>query len=181
MLLRYRNAFTFSNIWRLLLASIIAIPLGVELLRTVDEHVIRMILAFVVIGYVIMNLVVDRLPKLEHPAWGLGLGFIGGLLAGAYNIGGPPAVMYATGREWLADEFRANLQTYSIINNIVVVLAHARNGNLTPDVLQLFIWVIPAVGAGLIVGFALNDRIQQDIFRKIVLALLFVSGVRLLF
>lgn len=181
MFFRYRNAFSFSHIWRLLLAAIIAIPIGVELLRTVDENVIRTVLALVVIGYVIMNLVLEHLPRLEHPAWGWALGFIGGLLAGAYNIGGPPAVMYATGRKWLADEFRANLQTYSIINNIVVVLAHARNGNLTPEVLQLFVWVIPAVAVGLILGFALNDRINQDIFRKIVLALLFVSGVRLLF
>jgi len=180
MVLRYRSAFSFSHIWRLLLAAIIAIPIGVELLRVVDEQLIRTVLAFVVIGYVLMNVLLDHLPKLEHPLWGYALGFIGGLLAGAYNIGGPPAVIYATGRQWLADEFRANLQTYSLINNIVVVLAHARNGNLTPDVLQLFVFVLPIVAIGMLVGFSLNNRINQSIFRKIVLALLLISGIRLL-
>jgi len=180
MLLRYRSAFSFSNIWRLLVGAIIAIPIGVELLRVVDEGIIRTVLAFVVIGYVLLNLALEHLPKLEHPLWGWFLGFIGGLLAGAYNIGGPPAVMYATGRQWQADEFRANLQTYSLINNIVVVMAHARNGNITPDVLQLFVFVIPTAFLGLILGFALNEYINQDVFRKLVLGLLFVSGVRLL-
>lgn len=180
MILRYRSAFTLSNIWRLVVAAIFAIPLGVHLLGVVDEQIIRAVLAFVVIGYVVLNLALDRLPKLEHPLWGYVMGFVGGLLAGAYNIGGPPAVMYATGRKWLADEFRANLQTYSLVNNIVVVLAHARNGNLTTDVLHLFVLIMPTVFLGLILGFALNDRINQDVFRKIVLLLLFISGVRLL-
>ena len=181
MLLRYRSALSLNQIWRVLIAAVIAIPLGVELPRIMDEQIIRTILAVVVIGYVLMNLMLEHLPKLNHTLWGWGLGFIGGLLAGAYNIGGPPVVIYATGRRWLANEFRANMQTYSIINNVVVILAHARLGNLTPNVFQYFVLIIPSLAVGLLLGFALNNHINQALFRKLVLALLFVSGVRLLF
>ena len=180
MILKYRSALTFSHVSVLLLSSVIAIPLGVDLLKIVDEQIIRTVLAMVVIGYVVLTLLLEKLPSLEHPAWAYGLGFIGGLLAGAYNIGGPPAVIYATGRKWLADEFRANLQTYALVNSGVVLFAHFREGNLTLEVLQLFVWSVPALILGLSLGFVLNERINQDVFRKLVLILFLITGVRLL-
>jgi len=180
MIFKYRRALNLRHIWGLLLSSAIAIPFGVNLLTTVDEQVVRAILAMIVIGYVFLTLWSDRLPTLKHAVWAYSLGFIGGLLTGAFNIGGPPAVIYGTGHEWLADEFRANLQTYAMVNGVVVLLAHFYEGNLTSEVWHLFILSIPAILLGLLLGFGLNPYINQEKFRKVVLVLFLVMGVQLL-
>ncbi len=180
MILKYRSMLNLRHVWGLLVSSAIAIPFGVNLLTAIDEHVVRTILATIIIGYVFLTIWSDRLPTLDHPAWAYGLGFIGGLLSGTFNIGGPPAVIYGTGRRWLANEFRANLQTYALVNGAVVLIVHFHEGNLTPEVWQLFILSIPAILLGLSLGFGLNNYINQQKFRKLVLALFLVMGMRLL-
>jgi uncharacterized protein len=180
MIYKYRSALNLRNVWMLILASAIAIPFGVNLIAVVDERVVRTILAMIVIGYVLLNVFSDRLPTLEHPAWAYGLGFVGGLLFGAFNIGGPPAVIYGTGRRWLADEFRANIQIYALVNGTVVLITHFYEGHITADIWYLFIFNIPAMCLGLLLGFGLNTYINQEKFRKLVLGLFLIMGVRLL-
>lgn len=180
MIVKYRKMLRLQQVRGLVLSSAIAIPIGVSLLTTLDEQVVRVILAIIVIGYVVLSVVLDHLPTLDHPSWAYGLGFVGGLLTGTFNIGGPPAVIYGTGRQWLADEFRANIQTYALVNGTVVLFVHFRAGNLTPEVWQLFLLSIPAIFLGLSLGFGLNEYINQAKFRKLVLALFLVMGVQLL-
>jgi uncharacterized protein len=72
------------------------------------------------------------------------------------------------------------LQGFFLLNSAAVILTHALGGNFTRPVWQAYGLALPAIGLGLVAGFALDKRIEPAVFRKIVLLLLIVLGVKLL-
>ena len=134
----------------------------------------------VIIGYALFALLEIRLPQMTHPAWGYGFGFLAGLLGGAYNTSGPPVIVYGNSRGWEPDEFKSNLQGFFLISSIVIALGHAWNGNLTPEVWRYFLTAIPALAVGIVAGIRLDKFLNLETFRKTVLALLIVMGIRLI-
>jgi len=120
------------------------------------------------------------LPELKQPAWAFGFGFVGGLLSGAYNVAGPAAVIYGNCRGWQPAEFKSNLQAFFLINDLTVVAGHALAGNLTPIVWSNYLVALPAIVLGIFVGLKIDRRMNPSVFRKIVLVLLIVMGLRLI-
>lgn len=179
LLIRYRGALHMDAIWRLVLASLPGIPLGILALRGVDERLILTILGLVLAGYALYALANIRLPELKTPAWAYGFGFLAGALGGAYNTSGPPVVIYANFKRWPPAEFKSNLQAFFITNSVLVVSGHALSGNYTPEVLSLYAAVLPGLALGVLLGISLDRWINPEFFRKIVLVLTLLMGLRL--
>ncbi len=180
MLLRYRRALNIRAVARLAGASILGIPIGVFLLKTVDVDVITAVLGSVIIIYALYSLFRLRLPALSHPSWAYGFGFIGGILSGAFNTSGPAIVIYATCRRWSPTEFKGNLQGFFLLNSIMTLTTHTLSGNYTPFVFQNYLWALPGIALGFLVGFSLDKKINPAQFQKIVLLLLLFLGFRLI-
>lgn len=180
LLARYRQALNLRAIWRLVAALVLGVPLGILVLRRVEERFVLAILGAVIAGYALYALLSPRLPRLEHPAWAYGFGFIAGVLGGAYNTSGPPVVIFGNCRRWPPAEFKGNLQGFFLVNDLLVIAGHALSQNLTPLVLRDYLIVLPALIVGLFVGGRLDRRLDPALFRKIVLVLLVVMGLRLL-
>ncbi len=181
MLLHYRHALNFRAVVGLSVASLVGIPLGVAALDWVNAKVITAVLGIIVILYSLYALLRFRLPTLRNHKWAYGFGFIGGILSGAFNASGPPIVIYGTCRNWQPAEFKGNLQAFFMLNSIMTVVAHATSGNFTPLVRQHVLWGLPGAFLGMYLGFKLDGRVNPDQFRKIVLILLLILGIRLLF
>jgi hypothetical protein len=181
LVIRYRQAMEIRAISRIVLAALIGIPMGAYFLSRVDEKVALMILGLTITGYAFYALLGLKLPRLEHPFWPYLAGLLGGLLGGAYNTSGPPVILYGDCRRWPPDEFKSNLQGYFVIISIGIVASHALNGNLTPQVWHLFWWTTPFVLIGIISGLSLDRWLNPFLFRRMVLALLILMGIRLMF
>ena len=181
LLLRYREALNINAIWRVALASIIGIPLGIWVLKSVSDRLVLLGLGVVIAGYAIYALLDLHLPSLEKSAWAYGFGLVAGMLGGAYNTSGPPVIIYGNCRRWLPAEFKSNLQGFFMLNSILVVIGHVINQTLTPVVWEDFLWVLPAVGLGIITGISLDRYLDPLRFRKVVLWLLVAMGLRLIF
>jgi len=180
LLARYRQALNLRAIWRLVAALVLGVPLGILVLRRVEERFVLAILGAVIAGYALYALLSPRLPRLEHPAWAYGFGFLAGVLGGAYNTSGPPVVIFGNCQRWPPSEFKGNLQGFFLVNDLLVIAGHALSQNLTPLVLRDYLIVLPALIVGLFVGGRLDRRLDPALFRKIVLVLLVVMGLRLL-
>ena len=181
VLLRYRDSLQFKKVLPLILASFVGVPLGIFLLRRAGEGLALAILGITLAGYALYALSGLRLLELKGKAWAYGTGFFGGLLGGAYNTPGPPIIMYASCKKWEPDVFKGNLQTFFIQNSIIVIIGHWASGNFTPDILSIFWRGSPYLLAGLFAGLAMDRWINPEVFRKIVLVLLVVMGLRLIF
>ena len=180
LLARYRQALNLRAIWRLVAALVLGVPLGILVLRRVEERFVLAILGAVIAGYALYALLSPRLPRLEHPAWAYGFGFLAGVLGGAYNTSGPPVVIFGNCQRWPPSEFKGNLQGFFLVNDLLVIAGHALSQNLTPLVLRDYLIVLPALIVGLFIGGRLDRRLDPALFRKIVLVLLVVMGLRLL-
>ena len=181
ILLRYWHSLQFKKILPLILASLIGVPIGIFLLRRADEGLALAILGVTLAGYALYALSGLRLPELKGRAWAYGAGFIGGVLGGAYNTSGPPVVMYASCKKWEPDVFKGNLQSFFLQNSIIVLIGHWLGGNLTHDIWSLFWRGFPWLLSGMLAGLAMDRWINPEVFRKIVLVLLVVMGLRLIF
>jgi uncharacterized protein len=180
MLIRYRAALQFRSILGLLVSSLVAIPVGVFYFRRLDEGIALSILGFVLTAYALYALIGFRLPALSHPTWAWGFGLAGGLLGGAYNTSGPPVVVYGNCRRWSPQEFKSNLSGYFLVNSVIVVSTHWLGGNFTPDVTSHFLLALPALFLGFLLGQGMDRWLNPELFRKTVLVLLVILGVRLM-
>ena len=180
MLIRYRDSFQFKSVWPLLMACAIGIPIGVFYLIRVDETITLFALGVVIFAYALYALIGFRLPKLDHPLWVWIFGIIGGVLGGAYNTSGPPVILYGNCRGWSPDEFKGKLASFFLVGSLMAGVAHWTSGNITVDVISLFSSTLPALLLGYFSSQFMSRRLDPERFRKVVLALLVVLGVRLM-
>ena len=181
LVLRYLESLEIRAVWRIALAAVIGTPLGVLFLTRVDERVALVVLGVVISGYALYALLGLKMPRLQENGWAYLAGLLGGMLGGAYNTAGPPVIVYADCRRWPPYVFKGNLQGYFIIVSLAVAFSHALNGNFTSQVMSLFWGSLPFLVVGIIAGLSLDRWLKPETFRRVVLVLLVVMGLRLIF
>jgi len=180
LMLRYREELNFSTVWRLLLMSFIGVPLGVWLSGVVAEDFAKFVLGCVTIGYALYTLFGLSVPRLSQ-RWAFGFGFGSGLLGGGYNMGGPPLVIFGTSQRWKPGEFRSNISSVFFPTGFITIMTHFTMGNITTEVLQYYLLLLPFLLLAMFAGFYLDRFIQPEAFRRGVLVLLVVLGMSLIF
>jgi len=180
LFLRYRDAINVTAVWRLLVGAFIAIPLGVVGARVMDERIVLTMLGIVLVIYPLYALFTPTLPQVKEGKLTFGVGFVAGLLGGAYNTSGPPVIVYAHSRGWSPQEFKANLQAFFLFIDAMTITSHAVSGNITPFVWQNFLFILPAIFIGLVAGLALDRLLNPALFRNIVLVMLIALGLRMM-
>ncbi len=179
--LYHKSEFSFKSVLPLIMGSICTIPVGIFLVKKFDSDVVVIILGIVIVSYAIYSLLNFPLPQINSPKLGYVFGLMSGVLSGAYNTGGPPAVIYGNCCRWQPQTFKSNLSGFFLVNTMVLNLNHLIQGNLNQEVLRMFLLNIPSLFFALFTGLFLSKFVNQNVFRKIVLFLLLFSGLKLLF
>jgi uncharacterized membrane protein YfcA len=163
--------------WRLIIASLAGIPLGLVLLNLAPEAQVKGGLGILLVLYGLYNLLTPGLPLLTHEKLAYPFGFIAGILGGAYNTNGPPVVIYGALRRWEPNYFRATLQCYFFFTNILILAGHGLAGLWTPLVWRLYLYSIPVICLGIYLGGKANRHIPKAMFSRVIYSLLIVVGV----
>ncbi len=180
MLIKHWHNVEFNAVWRLLLAAVIGIPLGVWGLKQLPEVWLTTFLGILLIIIGLYYLRRPTLPARNETYWTYLFGFLAGLLGGAYNIAGPPLLIHGTLRRWSPEQFRSNLQGFFIVLDAVIIISHISAGLWTPTVLQLYAFALPAIALSFWVGNRINTHIPVPLFERILYIALVVMGVLLL-
>jgi len=115
----------------------------------------------------------------KQAAAGVGFGLASGIFGGFSTVFGPPVVMYMIGIGMRREEFVAAVALIFTLSWVVVISVFGTLGLLTPQDLKLSaLLTIPAL-FGLWLGEQMRKRIDQELFRRLVLAGLALSGMRL--
>ncbi|MCL4264077.1 MAG: TSUP family transporter [Anaerolineae bacterium] len=181
LLVRFREAVNLRTVRGLVIPALVGTPVGLYLLRVIDPAVGARVLGLIVAGYALYALVSPYLPQLTHPRWAWGFGFAAGVIGGLYNTSGPPVIIYGSCRRWPPAEFKGNLQGFFLPTGLLVLVGHVWAGNMTQAVWYNVAIALPAIVVGLVMGVALDGRLPAVAFRKMVLILLLIIGLRLLF
>lgn len=170
----------FGSAWRLVVSTMFGIPLGLLLLLTAAEPVVKSILAIVIIVFSSYSLL-RRVPAaLASDRFAWLFGFAGGVLGGAYGMNGPPLVVYGALRGWSPQRFRATLQGYFLPASIVGMGGYWAAGLWTMDVSRYYLASLPLALVAIALGGVLNRRLSRDAFLICVHIGLILVGAALL-
>jgi uncharacterized protein len=169
-----------GSAWRLILATLFGIPLGLLLLTAVPESVVKALLAVVILAFSTYCLA-SRTPLALHDdrlAWAFG--FAAGVLGGAYGMNGPPLVVYGALRRWSPEHFRATLQGYFLPASLIGMLGYWLAGLWVPAVTRYYLLSLPVAVAAVLLGRLVNRRLKGRSFLRYVHAGLLLIGAVLL-
>ncbi len=179
--IRYRSAVNLGELARLGIACVLGIPLGVWSLAQVSETIINPMLGAVLTAYALYSLARPSLPALRARGWTYVAGFTAGCLGGAYNVPGPPVILYGRLRGWPKDEFRAVLQALFLLNSLLVTAAHFAAHHVTAETVSLFAYAVPGLLLGIFTGSRIDIKLSHERFRLFVNILLLLLGISLIF
>lgn len=148
---------------RLIVSTMLGIPLGLLLLKTVPESIVKAILGSFIIGFALYSLA-GRKPQLETDRLAPLFGFVAGVLGGAYGMNGPPLVIYGVLRRWTPVQFRATLQGYFLVASLVGVAGYAVTGLWTRTVTRYFLLSLPFAILATVLGHAAHRRLSNARF-----------------
>jgi uncharacterized membrane protein YfcA len=178
-LVRYRRAIDVREVLHLGMSSALGVPLGIWVLTSVDETLVKQVMGVILIVYAAYALA--RPTALRKPSryWVYPAGFFAGCLSGAYNTPGPPVILYGSLRQWPRDKFRAVLQAIFFINGALVVSSHVLADRVNREVFTFFVFAVPALMLGILVGSHLDRLVDRTRFRIIVASLVGLMGLAL--
>jgi uncharacterized membrane protein YfcA len=161
-------------------STVLGIPVGLLLLKTVAEPLVKAILAIVIIAFSVDRLVSRRQAQLADDRLAGLFGFSAGVLGGAYGMNGPPLVVYGTLRRWPPDDFRATLQGYFLPASLAGLGGYWLGGFWVPAVTRYYLWSLPMVLVAIVLGRSIHRRMTGARFLRFVHISLIVIGTVLL-
>lgn len=158
-----------STIW-LVGSTLVGIPLGLWLLKSVREPLVKGALAIFLMVFSGYSLFGRNPPELRSDSrrWLLGCGFSAGVLGGAYGMNGPPLVIYGAMRRWTAQHFRATLQGYFLPASLIGMAGYYFAGLWVSAVTHYYLLSLPVAIPTVFVGRWVNHRMRGDAFLRYV-------------
>ena len=167
--------------WRYLAVIWVMILISGQLVTVLPKGAMLLILGVPVVVFAVLQLAGWRLsfPESARRPVELGVASFAGFIGGISGVWGPPTVLYLTALEIpKAESVRVQGVVYGS-GAVMLVVAHIRSGVLTLETASgSALMLLPAL-AGLWLGFRVQDRIDQALFRRLTLLVLVVAGLNL--
>ena len=179
MLIRNRKGLHVEEAAGLILAAAAGVPVGIFILASAPRQGLLIGLGLVVLLFSLVSLMQKTPFEIKDRRWRFLAGFLGGVLGGAYNISGPPVVLYGAMRRWPPERFLAVTQAFFLPIALMVATGHALAGLWTRETLTLFAFAAPGIIAATFVGARLSRRLSAPALAKGVYALCAALGAML--
>ena len=172
----------WRRVLRFLLPALFAMPIGIYLLDVIETRSLKLVVAVLLITYGGFFTFRKNLPLISKPTYIIDtlIGFSGGILGALGGLSGAIPTMWCALRTWTKTEQRSLLQPYNmIVLNVAAVLLFFK-GAYTTSVLSNLVFVVPTALIGSLIGIAVFKRLNDNQFRRLLIALMLVSGLILL-
>jgi uncharacterized membrane protein YfcA len=180
VVVQLRRDLTPRALVDLLIGTVVGTPVGVWVLASLPVTALNRLIGLVLVIVVALEVRGTMPTRLVGRGWGLGTGFLAGVLGGAVGTPGPPVIVYATTQGWSPRTMKANTMGFFVANQGVILIGYWWADLFTREVATVSVaFALPAL-AGVGAGVALFGRLDPVRFRRIVFALLLVSGLILL-
>lgn len=175
------RGFDIKLLLPLVIGGLSGVPIGAWLLHWIDPVAFKFWLGIFLLVYCPLMLFLP-----QDFAWRHGgriadafAGFAGGVMGGLAGMSGPAPTLWTTLRGWNKDVQRGVLQAFNISMHVATLTAYALAGSIDRDVLVMFAWIAPTLAIPAVLGVLLFQRLHVRTFRRLILALLTLSGIAL--
>jgi uncharacterized membrane protein YfcA len=177
---KLRQAMSWRKVTPFLIGGAIGVPIGTMLLTYTNPAYLRIGVGVLLVLYSIYSLAKPALKPVQAgiPA-DTGIGFLNGLLGGMTGLGGIVVTIWVQLRGWPKDVQRIVFQPVILAAQAMTAISLAFAGAYTTVTIKLYLYGVPALAAGVWIGLKLYGKLDEAGFRKVILVLLFISGLSL--
>lgn len=191
-LLLIADAFALWAYWRLwdmryvrlmLPAAVVGVLMGVLLLATLPDDILRRVLGIFTLGVIGYKLASDRIRTINYEPrdWhGYLTGWASGFASALANTGAPPFTAYMLLQRVSPVSFIGTATLFFAIVNALKLPGVIQAGLLDFTRFGQIIWVIPLIPIGVWIGRQIVQRFNPRLFENFMLVLLFGASVFLI-
>jgi hypothetical protein len=199
----YRRHTVWRHLWRLFPWTALGVLFGSLALGQLNDTAMRRLIGGIIVSMFVLHVWRKRFrmesrPRAEAPAgappavaseewassappwFAVVVGVLAGFTTQVANAAGPIMILYLLAMRLPKMEFLGTGAVFYLCLNLFKVPFMAALGMITPASILANLQLAPAVMAGALAGRWLVDRINQQWFELIALALTLVAGLRLL-
>jgi uncharacterized protein len=178
---KLRQSLTWKSIAPFVIGGALGIPIGTLLLTYLNPAYLRSGVGVLLLIYGTYGLArPDFRPLSSNTQIDTSIGFGNGILAGLTGLPGFVITVWCQLRGWPKDVQRTVFQPVLLAAFVMNVVSLGFAGAITKDILRLYVIGLPAMVAGLWIGFKLYGKLNDATFRKVILVLLLIAGVGLI-
>jgi uncharacterized membrane protein YfcA len=178
---KLRRSLSWRNVAPFIIPGTFAIPTGTMLLAYVDPVYLRCGDGVLLVVYGVYGLTKPAFRPVRAGIMADGtIGFLNGLLCGLTGLPGFIITVWCQMRGWNKDAQRAVFQPVMLAAIVVTAISLGVSRAITAEIAKLYVLGLPALLAGLWLGFKLYGKLDEAVFRRLVLLLLLLSGLALI-
>ncbi len=178
---KLRHSLNWRNLAPFIIGGTIGVPIGTMVLTYVDPAYLRSGVGLLLVVYGIYGLSQPAFKPLQATAAADGgIGFLNGLLCGLTGLPGFVITVWCQLRGWTKDVQRAVFQPVMLAAIVMTTISLSVSGAITAEIVKLYLLGLPALLAGLWLGFKLYGKLDDAAFRKLLLLLLLIAGLALI-
>jgi uncharacterized membrane protein YfcA len=172
--------------WReslfLIAGGLLAMPIAVFLLQSADTRSLQMAFGGLITAYAAYSLfrpALSHLPTMDHQGRNMLIGFGGGLIGGLTAMPGALPTIWCDMHGMPKDQQRGLVQPFIAAMQVSALVLLLTRHELPSNILIDLAVSLPPLAAGTMLGVLMFRRINEALFRRIVLIMLLVSGLSL--
>lgn len=180
-----RKAGSWAPVWRMAPPAIAGVLLGWLLLDVIDNDLARPIIGWLIIGLLGFKLLLDAqkehfLQLTEHRSFSAFMGFLAGVVTMLANAAGPVMTVYLLAQRLEKKVWLGTFSRFFLFINVFKVPFSGQLGLINGPSLITNLMLLPAVVAGILLGWVILRRIQQEYFERLLFALTLIAAVWLI-
>jgi uncharacterized protein len=177
----YKRHVQWEHFWKLLPPMFVGVVLGVYIGKDVDERVFKKIMAVIIVLTVIIMLVLEKAKDLKVPKgykFSTFMGLVSGVATMLGNLAGAFSNIYFLALRMSKNDFIGTAAwVFLVINLSKVPFQIFTWKNIDVSTLTIDLYLIPALIVGFFIGVKLVGKINEVLFRRMILALTFLGGI----
>jgi uncharacterized protein len=178
---KLRKAVKWSRLAPFLIGGAIGVPAGLGALHWASAAQLRIAVGALLILFSLYGLARPKLASASRAGVAAdgAVGILNGAIGGATGLAGIAGVVWSSMRGWTPPEQRAVFQPAGVAVFAMTAIWLGGAGMVGLDTLKLFLIGLPALAIGTWAGLKAFGHLNEAAFRRIVLALLLLSGLSL--
>lgn len=179
MTFKIRKDINKESLVRLIKGSLIGILPGLLLFIFLDVQPLKILVSILILLSTV--LLVAKITVKQTKLKELITGAISGLLTTSLGMPGPPLLIYFSGTNVDKATLRSTTLAYFVFVYSASILLQFSMYSISKGVWISALWALPFTLLGIYLGQWVFLRLNQQLFQKIIYALLFFTGIYLLF
>ena len=175
---KLRKKLDFSKLKQFAIFGVVGIPIGMYLLVISDPSKLKFSIGILLVIYALLMLKISSFSiNVNNKSINNLVGFISGVIGGLTALLGIIPVAWFSVQRLPKNTKRGTYEPFIFITSIAAIISFAFAGLYKIEMIFDLLKIIPALLVGSWLGIKIYNKINDDLFRKVVLGLILLSGL----